>query len=401
MSYVWTQSPQAPAGASELVLHGQRTPTLSELMEQFRSSTGFSRQLEGARQIATLGNTRAISELEPWLVREDRHARGNAAFVLASLGDSRGFATIRTILTDRSDRPMGQGIPTAPGNATPKWWIPGQIRADRYYAVHLFGLLRNSRAVDTLLPFLGDKEINYHVAWALGEIGDRRAIRPLVAALKDPDAHMRVSAIQALEKLSAAEALPQLQTLLNDQALPSAGPRVPVAETAKTAIARIQTAPSRPAVLIRIRQVGPVAIGASAQSIYDAFRGRVRLKDLALEGQLSPALELSFPETGLAGGVVAELIPRDNALVVWRIAVTNPKVRTEKAIGVGSTVAQLRAAHRITGVGTGEGQFVMVADLGASFELDTSGPGGYRLWEIRDPTKVPGDVKIIKVLVLR
>lgn len=54
---------------------------------------------------------------------------------------------------------------------------------------------------------------------------------------------MRVSAIQALEKLEAVEALPQLRALLNDQALPRAGDRVTVAETAKSAIAKLQKEP--------------------------------------------------------------------------------------------------------------------------------------------------------------
>jgi hypothetical protein len=55
--------------------------------------------------------------------------------------------------------------------------------------------------------------------------------------------------------------------------------------------------------------------------------------DFALEGYLSLALELTYPEARVDGGVVAELVPRNNELVVWRIAVTNPNVRTDKGIG--------------------------------------------------------------------
>ena len=153
-------------------------------------------------------------------------------------------------------------------------------------------------------------------------------------------------------------------------------------------------------IVIRKHQAGPVALGASAQAIYAAFRGRSRLIDLALEGQLSPALELTFPETGLAGGVVAELVPRDSALTVWRIAVTNPRVRTEKGVGVGSSVTDLRAHYTITSVGSGEGRvFVRVDELAASFELDTTGPGGDTLWRVRDPAQVPGHIKIVSILL--
>ncbi len=50
--------------------------------------------------------------------------------------------------------------------------VDGQIRADRYYAVHLLGELGNNRAVDVLVPMLADAQVNYKVAWALGKIDD-------------------------------------------------------------------------------------------------------------------------------------------------------------------------------------------------------------------------------------
>ena len=60
------------------------------------------------------------------------------------------------------------------------------------------------------------------------------------------------------------------------------------------------TAAQPSTIVIRKHQAGPVSLGASAQAIYAAFRGRSRFIDLALEGQLSPALELTFPETRAA-----------------------------------------------------------------------------------------------------
>ncbi|HXG54891.1 MAG TPA: hypothetical protein VNJ03_05880, partial [Vicinamibacterales bacterium] len=50
-------------------------------------------------------------------------------------------------------------------------------------------------------------------------------------------------------------------------------------------------------IVIRKHGVGQVSLGASAQSVYEAFRGKNRLVDLALEGHLSPALELTFPKS--------------------------------------------------------------------------------------------------------
>ena len=67
-----------------------QNPSLAELLDQFQT-TNFSRQLEVGKQIANLGDVGALPVLESWLTHEDRHLRGNAALVFASLGDGRGF----------------------------------------------------------------------------------------------------------------------------------------------------------------------------------------------------------------------------------------------------------------------------------------------------------------------
>jgi HEAT repeat protein len=93
-----------------------------------------------------------------------------------------------------------------------------------------------------LLPLLADPDVNHKAAWALGGVGDRRAIPALIESLDDEDALMRTSAIDALAQLEAAEALPRLRTLVNDPALPRAGDPIPVGERAKAAIAAIERA---------------------------------------------------------------------------------------------------------------------------------------------------------------
>jgi len=97
--------------ASPDVIHGQQPPSVSELLRQFQVETVFWRQMEVARKIVAANNASVIPALEPWLTHEDRHLRGNAAFVYAGLGDPRGFEVITAILRDHSERPEGQGIP--------------------------------------------------------------------------------------------------------------------------------------------------------------------------------------------------------------------------------------------------------------------------------------------------
>ena len=115
-----------------------------------------------------------------------------------------------------------------------------QIAADRYHAVHLFGQLRDPQAVPILASLLKDPEVNSTVPWALGQIGDKRAIGPLLTALDDESPSMRVFAIYALETLDAKEAMPHLVALLDDDRRTNFGAQVSVAEAARAAIAKLR-----------------------------------------------------------------------------------------------------------------------------------------------------------------
>jgi HEAT repeat protein len=155
-----------------------------------------------AKKIVALHDKSVLPHLEPWLRCEDMRRRGNAAFVFASLGDDQGFQLIKAILEDRSTKRAVFEIDSA-GHLSPRQ----QIRADRYYAVHLFGDLRDARAVPLLVPLLKDDEVKEIVPWSLGEIGDKSAIPPLVEALSDNSLQMRAAALRSLEKLQAKKAL--------------------------------------------------------------------------------------------------------------------------------------------------------------------------------------------------
>jgi HEAT repeat protein len=219
----------------------QRTPA-SRLLSQFQTTFVFWEQFDIAKEIAALHDPHVLPALVGRLRDQDRHLRGNAAFVFASLGDERGFDVIFAILTDRSDRPEAQGVVggiSAP-RATPIHRVEEQITADRYYAAHLLGDIKDPRAVPVLIPLLDDPEVNYIVPWALAEIGDKRAVIPLINALGNKDPSIRVLAIYALEQLKAKEALPALRALLHDDTRSTFDNMVEVAEAAKAAIAKLE-----------------------------------------------------------------------------------------------------------------------------------------------------------------
>ena len=208
------------------------------LVEQFKSEKVFWRQFEIAREIVNRHDPGVLPALAGWLSHEDRHVRGNAAFVVAGLGDARGFQVITDILNDRSDRPEGQGIARASSDG--RYHVARQIAADRYYAAHLLGDLRDQRAVPILIALLKDSEVSSIVPWALGQIGDKGAVGPLLDALDEDSPTTRVLAIYALETLHAREALPRLAALLTDHRRATFGARVSVADAARAAIAKLQ-----------------------------------------------------------------------------------------------------------------------------------------------------------------
>jgi hypothetical protein len=158
-------------------VQSQDVSKLSGLLDQFRAEPVFFDQLEVAQRIVRLHDVDALPALEDWLRHEDRHIRGNTAFVFAGLGDKRGLTTIFEIIDDQSDRELGQGIPGVAGNLSGRWWVREQIRTDRYYAVHLLGVLEDRRAVKVLLRLQDDPDLDEKVRWALGEI--RSATAPM------------------------------------------------------------------------------------------------------------------------------------------------------------------------------------------------------------------------------
>jgi hypothetical protein len=152
----------------------QPSSALARLLADFdRELVDYEPQLEIAEKIVELNDRGVLPRLEKWLDHEDRHFRANVAFIFARLGDTRGFQVLYSIIDDRSDRPLGQGL--APmrilKNTDPEgWWIPEQVLADRYYAVHLLGVLRDPQAVDVLLRLAADEELGTKARWALVEI---------------------------------------------------------------------------------------------------------------------------------------------------------------------------------------------------------------------------------------
>jgi len=165
-------------------------------------------------------------------------------------------------------------------------------------------------------------------------------------------------------------------------------------------VALYSSPPLQGTIVVERSRVGTVSIGATAESIYREFGDRAKLVDLKLEGHLSPALEIKLFGAQLVASMIAEIGPADSTLVVTRIHVVDPSLRTKDGIGVGSTYEELRSRYSIDRVGSGEGSFfARVEALGISFQLDTS--GSVPLTPIRDPAQVPNGVRVISMMLTR
>src|ERR1700756_3754395 len=124
------------AAGTALAQGQQRTPA-ARLLDEFQSSTYFWKQFEVGKAIVAAKDPSVLRQLESLLSHDDRHVRGNAAFVVAGLGDRRGFDVIVGILADRSPARAVHEISSV---GLP--WTEGQIAQDRYYAAHLLGDLK-------------------------------------------------------------------------------------------------------------------------------------------------------------------------------------------------------------------------------------------------------------------
>lgn len=96
----------------------------------------------------------------------------------------------------------------------------------RYYAAWWLGKFRvtDPVAIDALIEALSDDQdrapdggfpLRRNAARALGKLGDRRAVSPLIDCLSCPDYYVREAAAQALEELGDPTCIPHLVNLLH------------------------------------------------------------------------------------------------------------------------------------------------------------------------------------------
>jgi HEAT repeat protein len=178
--------------------------------------------------------------------------RQTACWVLGRVGDRwRSIPLlVRALLHDMDPNVRGEAarsLSVVGSEATTRPLIMALSDPDpqvRVSAALALGSLTNELAFATLLARLGDvdeqPDVRGAAAEAVASYRDKRALAPLLAALRDPAAEVRFWAVFALGALGDASALPELERLeaTDDAMVPGWWP---VKQEAAEAIATIRT----------------------------------------------------------------------------------------------------------------------------------------------------------------
>lgn len=123
--------------------------------------------------------------------------------------------------------------------------------------------------------------------------------------------------------------------------------------------------------LLAAGKAGRIEIGLPVDDLYRIVgRENTRLVDLFPEGMFQPALEIRLPGAPVAPAVIVPI--REWPCVVWSIQgidVRDPRFRTAKGIGVGSTLADVQKQYEVT-LSNAEGPHARAEAQRMTFGLD-------------------------------
>jgi len=186
-----------------------------------RGTDGAVRQ-RAVETLGQLGDPRAVGPLLAVLDDDEPSLRAGAATALGQIGDGRAARPLTEALEDDDERVRRRAI-SALGQI---WRLPPLVRlgddspAVRQGAALALGQVRDRRVVRPLVAALRDQDgsVGASAATALGQLGDAQAVEPLVSALltsKEPAA--RQSAAEALGNLGDRRAVEPLVAALKDR----------------------------------------------------------------------------------------------------------------------------------------------------------------------------------------
>jgi HEAT repeat protein/beta-lactamase regulating signal transducer with metallopeptidase domain len=172
-----------------------------------------------ASSLGNLQDPRSVPALIDALRDSDSEVRANSADALGNMEDPRAIPGLTAAIKDPSPEVRRRAICAISnmegGNKPVDAFIAALSDSNaevREAAVEAVGELEDKRAVRPLIKLLSDPsaDVRHQTAHALGNLQDPTAADPLAAALRDSDADVRGAAAQSLAELGLTQAPPAL-----------------------------------------------------------------------------------------------------------------------------------------------------------------------------------------------
>jgi HEAT repeat protein/class 3 adenylate cyclase len=92
----------------------------------------------------------------------------------------------------------------------PDWWV-------REKALTAVGKMKRPESIGAILDLMNDGEVKWAVPQALGEIGGKEVVSPLLELLGDASRSVRLEALKALEQVNDPETIPYVKGMVKDE----------------------------------------------------------------------------------------------------------------------------------------------------------------------------------------
>ncbi|MGQ9476792.1 MAG: HEAT repeat domain-containing protein [Actinomycetota bacterium] len=189
-------------------------PGVEEALKRLLDDVDEGVKANAVRALRDLGSAEAVGILRETLKRrgwEDRTAAASALRELGWRADHSEEGAIFLILNGEWERAVELGRHAVPPLVAMVRSCSDEMSRER--AVRALGKIRDPSTLKVLVDALHDIHplVRKAAAWSLGNTGRRKAVEPLIGALKDPDEEVRREAVEALVRIGT----PALHTLVS------------------------------------------------------------------------------------------------------------------------------------------------------------------------------------------
>jgi len=213
----------ATKGAGCYSVEDKKVVFLNKLLKQLKSKD-IETKREAARKLGELKDRRAVEPLLEAL-NDGQDACRDIVWALGKIGDKRAVTPLIGLLSCDDWRLRGKAAEALGEIGGGQGVVEALLKTleDKNDNVHwhvawALGEIQDKRAVEPLLNFLDDSDPRrrWHAVWALGKTGDKRAVKPLIPLLRDRETLIRRNAALALSRLGDQRAAEALTACLDD-----------------------------------------------------------------------------------------------------------------------------------------------------------------------------------------